>query len=1331
MEMDTPIQASINVPLDEDVKTTEMPPDTVAIHTDSGHESSGSVSTPELPTTPQDEFQTIEGSIQQQEEEDKVRTRESTGDCKFFRIKIHVPSGENIDVQISESDIVQELYQMLLERDSTCHRTCFRLYYGGNPLDQFTEIRNIPNIKDNALFRVVEEPYTIREARVHIRHLRDIIRSNDISDAVNGTELASFTCLANITQTGDENRKPRTAEGRAEAECLPPEWLLPGTVEVPLKPLIPLSSSEKNMAESKPNLNCALKQISFSAFNPPPGPRKMKGDVLYLVVDIVEERRFNITCCTAGFYVNASVGDKFRPEKSNAYGGRVHHSIFDLLSELSPHFKKSLAHILKTRAEKHVLERLSIPFQIYQWAVPTVENSLDQIRADDQIQPYRLGLEDHMPGQIRDWNEELQTTHDMPQGTFTEKLCRDRARFKVYTDFLQAAVRGAQAVLDGSVHSINPSDEPKMQMFIWNNIFFSLGFDVKDHYKDIGGDAAAHASYTADLAAVQAYTQIDDPKLHTCGMAIIDLKGYRVMAQSIIPGILDREQHEPIVYGSFDSGKTVLSNETYADLLANSARILKIQPHLVWNGKEEEKEKEEEDAKEEIGGNGTEKEKKGRQYVKLYSSYESKGIVGNDRRHYLMDLLRTFPPDVNFLEGAEPTEKAKACGFPRKFKHKLVCLRHELVDSFADFKTQMDALHAAAAAVALEEKLEEEEKVASKDEGDSGQKANREEGCQTEMAGQTESTDATEQTEEGKEKAKRGEEPADIRLNPDCYSDAVAHHPDEDLPAQRKLVAEAAEFLLINQIPQFVTDCVHLATAPTDGVALTETLHARGINMRYLGKVVEAIQGIQQLSYLTRIARLELLCRTVRHLFRAFVQEVEATCMGSAVAHFLNCLVGSGNIPSNPLHESTADGGNNGGSTATSTANNKKAGGTGKKKRRPGERNGGPPIGGGNSPTPKSMAWTKLTQKALWKQIGQESEAHFGLSIPADCCDTFIDWSGGAQRTAIVRRFCTMNGVQILLRNYQFDGAKAKSQAPFAEEDIFNLVPVVKRLNPRSQAAYNFYLSALIKMQQGYPRIGYDLMQQAQTMMMNIYGPLHPELALCLRFMARMAYAMGDYPDALAQQNRALLISERCNGIDHFETISDYINLAHFSFVNLCIPSSLKLLYRARHLLLLVHGEEHPQMGQIDANIGVILYLLQEYETALKFLNNALSLYQKYGVAIKIALLHHVVARAHSCRGDFRTALSFEKETFNIYSRILGKEHEKTLVSNERLRHLTKQAVTLQKHMNDATQGLKLKTSKQLMPNLQIQPPSLQNIVELLNAFNNLLYWKIQSPPAE
>ena len=40
-------------------------------------------------------------------------------------------------------------------------------------------------------------------------------------------------------------------------------------------------------------------------------------------------------------------------------------------------------------------------------------------------------------------------------------------------------------------------------MFIWNNIFFSLGFDVKDHYKDLGGDAAAYVAPRNDLQGVK------------------------------------------------------------------------------------------------------------------------------------------------------------------------------------------------------------------------------------------------------------------------------------------------------------------------------------------------------------------------------------------------------------------------------------------------------------------------------------------------------------------------------------------------------------------------------------------------------------------------------------------------------------------------------------------------------------------------------------------------------------------------------------------------------------------------------------------------------------
>ncbi len=73
-------------------------------------------------------------------------------------------------------------------------------------------------------------------------------------------------------------------------------------------------------------------------------------------------------------------------------------------------------------------------------------------------------------------------------------------------------------------------------MYIWNNMFFSLGFDVKEHYKDFGGDAAAHAAPTNDLQGVRAINTIDLDGLHTLGTVVVDYRGMRVTAQTIVPG---------------------------------------------------------------------------------------------------------------------------------------------------------------------------------------------------------------------------------------------------------------------------------------------------------------------------------------------------------------------------------------------------------------------------------------------------------------------------------------------------------------------------------------------------------------------------------------------------------------------------------------------------------------------------------------------------------------------------------------------------------------------------------------------------------------------------
>ena len=50
------------------------------------------------------------------------------------------------------------------------------------------------------------------------------------------------------------------------------------------------------------------------------------------------------------------------------------------------------------------------------------------------------------------------------------------------------------------------------------------------------------------------------------------------------------------------------------------------------------------------------------------------------------------------------------------------------------------------------------------------------------------------------------------------------------------------------------------------------------------------------------------------------------------------------------------------------------------------------------------------------------------------------------------------------------------------------------------------------------------------------------EIAQCLRMLARLNYIMGDHIEAMAYQQKAVLMSERVNGIDHPYTITEYVS---------------------------------------------------------------------------------------------------------------------------------------------------------------------------------------------
>ncbi|XP_043574244.1 clustered mitochondria protein homolog isoform X2 [Chiloscyllium plagiosum] len=1174
-----------------------------------------------------------------------------------FTVKIHVPGIELFDLQVSPQEMVQEIHQVLMDREDTCHRTCFSLQLDGNALDNFSELKSIEGLQEGSNLKVVEEPYTVREARIHVRHIRDLLKSLDPSDSYNGIDCNSLSFLSLFTEgdLGETGKRKRKGSELEQIDCTPPEHILPGSKERPLLFLQPQTK------DAKP-LQC-LKVLTMSGWNPPPGNRKMHGDLMYLYVVTMEDRHVSITASTRGFYVNQSTAYSFNPKPANP--SFLSHSLVELLSQISPTFKKNFAALQKKRVQRHPFERIATPFQVYSWTAPTVEHAMDCVRAEDAYTS-RLGYEEHIPGQTRDWNEELQTTRELPRKNLPERLLRERAIFKVHSDFAAAATRGAMAVIDGNVMAINPGEETKMQMFIWNNIFFSLGFDVRDHYKDFGGDNAAYVAPTNDLNGVRAYNAVDVEGLYTLGTVVVDYRGYRVTAQSIIPGILEREQEQSVIYGSIDFGKTVVSHPKYLELLEKTARPLKIQKHCVLNDKNEE--------------------------VELCSSVECKGIIGNDSRHYILDLLRTFPPDLNFLpvKGEELPEECSKLGFPKEHRHRLSCLRQELIEAFVEHRHLV--FMKLAALQLMQQKPNKQEK---------GCAAVTENGSSS-PTGAVESKKTASEDVDPKSKevilnackavGSVSNTSFNIRFNPDIFSPGVRFHDPncEELQKQKQLLKDAAAFLVSCQIPSLIKDCADHTVLPMDGATLAEAMHQRGINIRYLAKIVEFVSkspARQSLDHIWKLGVTELITRSAKHIFKIYLQGVELSGLSVAISHFLNCFLSS--FP-NPIAHLPTD----------ELVSKKK-----RNKRKPRH------LGNADNTT-----WASTTPQELWKNISNETKSYFGFSIDCESVDQAVE-KYGLQKISLLREICVKSGIQILLKEYNFD---SRHRPTFTEEDILNIFPVVKHVNPKASDAFHFFQSGQAKVQQGFLKEGCELINEALNLFNNVYGAMHVEICACLRLLARLNYIMGDYNEALSNQQKAVLMSERALGVDHPNTIQEYMHLALYCFANGQLSTALKLLYRSRYLLLLVCGEDHPEMALLDSNIGLVLHGVMEYDLALRFLENALAINGKYHGAksLKVALSHHLVARVYESKAEFRSALQHEKDGYTIYKTQLGENHEKTKESSEYLKYLTQQAVALQRTMNEI---YKNGSNASILP-LKFTAPSMATVLEQLNVINGILF---------
>ncbi|XP_046840986.1 clustered mitochondria protein homolog [Xenia sp. Carnegie-2017] len=1165
----------------------------------------------------------------------------------FLSLKLIVPgSNEAVPIQISSHETIQDIRQVILERQESCFRTCVSLYFDGKRLDDFAELHTIDGLKDDCTIKIIEEPYSAREARIHLRRLRDLLNTSFENNAQNANDNLSFSFYVAVSGMELEEevqvlkQKRDNVNALPTDECKPPDYVFPSD-EIPLSvnALFPKSLTTK--------VPVCLKELCLSSWNPPPGFRKLAGDLLYIDVITLEDDHVNVTSCPSGFYINRSNNSVFnpvpRPESCRS------HTLVGLLSQLSPLFKKNFTLLQKNSLKKHPLEVLPTPYQVFQWAVPKLEHLEDRMRAEDSSY-VRIGHEEHMPGQLRDWNEELQSARELPRGNLQQRLLRDRAMFKITSDFVMAATRGAMSVVDGNVMSINPGDDEKSRMYIWNNIFFSLAFDSRDHFKDVGGDEAAYAAAGADLQGVMAYNRIDVEGLYTLGTVVVDYRGYRVIAQSIIPGILQRDQENSVIYGSIDAGKTITSNPEFLKLLSKAARPLRICSQKVLDEKDEE--------------------------VELISSVECKGILGADGRHYILDLFRTFPTDVNFLEGASLENSEEVFKYPLKYKTKLVTLRPELIESFIATR-YVNFLRLVAKNVSFKTKANEDKAQSSIDEkdfetmnddnhnkDDEGEKSkvveeekieDKENSCKKPASEEKVSHGAGKNGTVTYESLNETGVEFDVQFNPDAYNENVRPAECENgrLPKDKQLIQDVASFLSHAVIATLVKDFITLSQSPMDGASFTEILHVRGISMRYIGKIAICLSEKKDLEHVYKICISEMISRAAKRIFKAHLREALQQYLSIAVSHFLNCFLSSYPNPVACLPN---------GEFAHKRKKNKKN--RGSKQTLAGE-----------------VAWVKLTPKLLWSWIVDEVRNHFGFELKQESIDEVVD-TYVIQPLSLLRSFCLKTGVQVLLHDYDFRSKKAPT---FNEEHIMNIFPIVKHTNPKASDATSLFEAAQNKLQSGLLSESHTVMVDALNLYHQVYGPLHSDIAVCYRQIARLYYLAGDSVQAVLHQRKAVVVCERVYGIDHPDTIMAYLHLALYSHNAGLVSAALKLMYRARYLALIVFGEGHPDMATFDSNIGLILQGQREFDLSVKFLENAAKIQEKYHGpdSIHTAMSYHLLARAKACVGDYRSALQSEKLAFNVYQRKFGNLDIRCQESSEFLKQLTKQAVQLQRKLNE------------------------------------------------
>lgn len=1162
-------------------------------------------------------------------------------------------------VMVSNQEQVQDLRQSIVETPDTFQYTCFHLEHNGQRINDFVELSEVKELSANSEISLIEDPYTEKEARMHVVRIRDLIgaagdRSEHLLGICSGLSLHDERFGAAPTKKATEENPLADYDltGPASFDTVLPRQpdLLPKTI----------------------------KSLSVSVWNPPPHHLRQRGHLLYLQLTTTEGDQHHITASTTGFFVNKSSSNKFDPFARPAPKNHAAHSLLSLISILSPSFNDTFIELQKVNGQKDLLT--TFPFQnaipANPWLVPSsfaqnMQHHPDLTRSQEAFLVSGAdGAEN-----LRDWNEEFQTTKELPRETLQDRVFRERLTSKLFADYTDAAAKGAVLVARGEVAPLNPTEGRDAQIFIYNNIFYSYGCDGVQTFASEGGDEAARVAVGKDVAGVRAVNQLDIQGLFTPGTVIVDYLGKRIVAQSIVPGIFKQREagEHQIDYGAVEGRDIVTENPVFVEVFEKLSKALRVKKHAVWD-----------------------KESKRHD---LEGSVETKGLLGTDGRKYVLDLYRITPLDVAWAEEIEASEDSNA-----KYPHRMSVLRLELVEAYWRMKMQEYV------------KAEVERRQAQKPALTNGASDGEPKPAVNGHHDAKETTDAGSAADDSAEEKPNPEGSSDqdrvdisnfnLALNPDVCTGQAPQTDEEkaEYAEDEKEVRAVCEYLRTKVIPDLITE-LHEGDVgfPMDGQSLCQLLHKRGVNVRYLGRLAElATSRGCRLQAFIDVAIQEMTVRAIKHMSIQYLRHLPAIFAASCISHLLNCLLGA-DVNSKPVAEMDED------------------------------LRALFPDGDFSFDhlTPEKLQEEVARQIQMryryslpqnWissikpLQLLREVCLRLGIQIKA----REYDFGRG---TVVAEQGHETNGSEPPVTNgTQADEGKKKKKkgvetvhtngvlsTTFTAHDILNIVPTVKDAAPRSALAEEALEAGKISLAQGQKQLGQELVLESLSLHEQIYGILHPEVAKMYHSLSTIYYQTDEKEAAVELARKAVIVTERTLGVDSHDTILAYLNLSLFEHHVGNTRQALKYVRHALDVWKIVFGSNHPDSITTINNAAVMLQSLKEYGESRRWFEACYSLCEDlFGrQSVNAATILFQLAQALALDGDAKTAVNKMRDAYNIFLSELGPNDRNTKEAGTWLEQLTQNAVAIAKQAKDM-QARRLRGIRYLprMGTTRLQPQS-------------------------